>query len=248
MSVFNGSGVVTDREMPIRSMQHRELMPMRRKAIDLPYIKNQAPTPGEEVQCCVSAAITACMEHLGRASPPIELSMLYHYFQVSPYNPHRPMTLKEGFDTAEFDGVCRLSFHPYIVDFMGVSKRPSGQAHNDAQEQAVERYSQPRSIWELKTWKDSLNKDIPLILAFYLNKELYFRIPNNNFTHPTLTTPRPANSHVVIVTGYDDFERRFTIQDCRGSGFGDIGKWYLPYSIAMSQDFSSALGIITKIT
>lgn len=247
MTNFQDSGARPERVNHNRTLASRSLMPAGRKTIDLPYVKNQSPLPGQEVQCCVSAAITACVEHLASDPQNTELSMLYHYFQVSPFNPQGVMTLSEGLVAAEDEGICRLELHPFVVDFNGVSISPSSLAYDDALDRKVDLSSQPDGIWSLKTWKDCLDENLPLILIFYLNRELYFSIPENNFTHPPLSGPRPGYGHAVTVVGYDDFEKHFTIQDCRGTGFAKHGTWYLPYSIAQSPDFTDALGIIRKI-
>jgi len=100
---------------------------------------------------------------------------------------------------------------------------------------------------DITAWKVFLNDGLPLILIFFINRELYFQIPSNGYTHPPLAGTKPSNAHAVTVVGYDDLEARFIIQDCRGEGFGDSGKWYLPYVIAQSPSFTNSLAVIKKI-
>lgn len=57
----------------------------------------------------------------------------------------------------------------------------------------------------------------------------------------------PIGGHAVVLVGYDDSKRQFTVRNSWGPGWGDGGYFYMPYKYVLDRDLSSDLWIITRI-
>lgn len=241
----NNTGAILDRTSISRTISNRSIMPNLNTLIKLPFIKNQSPM-NEEVQCCVSAAISVCMEYLEASTTLIELSMLYHYYYAASADSNRGMTLSRGLYTSEFTGICNMNKHSYVINFANVRIRPSSEARYNGEDRIVESFSKLHTPLDIQRWKDYLDNKLPLILIFHINNYLYHQIPANNDTHPPLTGSRSAIGHAVVVVGYDNQKQVFIIQDCRGEDWCNEGKWMLPFTIASSANFTNELCVIKR--
>jgi len=216
--------------------------------LETPFIKNQVTNKGE-INCCLSAAITVCMEVIEAQNGAIkELSMLYHYHFASRSDPFKALTVNEGIMTAEDDGVCEKRLHAYPLSPDIVSMMPSVDAEFDGEDRILESggYEIFHNPHDINKWKARLSKHVPLILLFHLNKNLYDALEDSDYVHPMPNDLASTSGHAVVVIGYDNVNRHFIIQDCRGSDWCDEGRWYLPFDVANSLSFTHTVLVITK--
>lgn len=203
-----------------------------------PFIKNQEPG-GVEVPCCVSATLTVCFETvLGTSTD--ELSMMFH-FHNTPGRQTGGMKVSEGLNTAKQKGICRFTLHPYRAHQGNENVPPRDEAVQDAQTRLLAQEGvgyQMLSAFDLPAWVDALDRDIPILLAFYLYPTAYAQVQTAPHIHGIPDSARPTQGHAVTVVGYDSAAQQFVIQDNRGLAFADNGHWYLPVSVAASTFFT----------
>lgn len=202
------------------------------------YVKNQRFNE-TTINCCVSAALAVCIEVLSKDD--VEMSMLFHYYNVVGGSGNQGMYAIEGVLSARNKGVCRQSLHSYPISFFGAMQVPSPQARRDGLLNRLERndvgYEQ-LGARDFSAWKKHLNSKEPLLLTFNLYYPQYNQIPANDNIHPDIFGPQQYFSHAVVVIGYCDFNQRFLVQDCQGAEWADSGKWYLPFELAAQLSFT----------
>ena len=218
-------------------------------AIDLPFIKDQKPT-GTIVNCCVSAAVTVIAEQLSEEQR--ELSMLFNYYFAEVTHQNEHIALTTGLIAAKKHGLCMLHLHDHPIEIASIDHPLSPVAVTDGKKRCVDQFfnagTPPNNI---ARWKSHINANIPVMIMFYLYRNLYLQIPMNNHIHPKgqiLIGELPPTSHAVVVIGYDDSNELFLIQDCQGPAWADGGRWWLPYGLANSNQFISDAYFFKSLT
>ncbi len=200
------------------------------------------------VPCCVSCAITTAMEIIDAKKGSVtEMSELFHYY-LSRINKYRlsAIDFRQGFQTAVDHGVAPREYHPYPKFRVSPMKRkdalepPSQDAIEAAENYKIAfdnvikvfRYHSIPSFDRTEFWKAIIQKQNPVIFAFYMT-EAYSNITPENPYHGSIEgmTSRPSNGHAVVVIGYDEQIKSFLIKDSRGASFGKEGSWWLSYSL-----------------
>lgn len=194
----------------------------------------------KEVECCISCAITTCIEVF---YPQYEqLSPLFHYYKTAfLFEGRAPrvndgMEIDRGFATLMSAGICLFSLHPAQFDATGVAMAPSVDAENDGKKRAmpldvvtyVSPYEEiPLGRDPVNSMKDALAGGRPVLAGIHLT---------TNYRAVKLMDPGAPNGlrHAVAILGYSDAEASFIIQDSRGPNWAQGGQWWLPYNILMS--------------
>jgi C1A family cysteine protease len=52
-------------------------------------------------------------------------------------------------------------------------------------------------------------------------------------------TEKMLGGHAVLAVGYDDTKKVFIVRNSWGSGWGDKGHFYMPYSYITNQDLAA---------
>jgi hypothetical protein len=223
----------------------------------LPIHPRAVVNQGPDVPCCVSCAFTTAMETLDANWP--QLSSLYQYWtarslaQVSNSPSLRELTLEEGQVPLSTKGICDLTFHPAEFTATGAARPPSDAANRDAEKQRLKtnfvgtlpvprrRMITPNEA-NLKT---ELLANRPVILGFRLPADFEELLSGNNnrWLSEAVQPKTPPTGHAVLVCGFDDGERAFCVQDSRGNGFGECGKWWMGYRIVNSRFAQAAMTI-----
>lgn len=240
---FAGLGTRLERGMPERVITGRALTSKPSLRLNLPYIKNQV-VDGDDMQCCVSAAMTICMEYLEVNTTGKELSMLFHYHYASYRSAYQTITFDEGIIAGEDYGICENTLHDLPLSAEAVAVMPTTDAQIDGEDRLIEssmKLSQPN---DTQAWLQWLDVGYPLILLFRIDRESYLKIPDNKNVYSVPRQTLPNTGHAVVVIGYDTSRRIFIIQDSRGEDWCDKGKWYLPFDVAASHNFTHTVGII----
>jgi len=194
----------------------------------------------KQVDCCISCAITTCVEVL---YPQYEqLSPLFHYYETALHFQGRAprvndgMEIDQGFRILTSVGICLFSLHPAPFDDAGVTMAPSPAAETDGKKRAmpplpvtyVSPYKAiPLGLDPVNSVKEALAGGKPVLAGIHLTA---------NYGAVKLMDPGSPTGlrHAVAVLGYSDAEASFIIQDSRGRDWAQGGQWWLPYGILAS--------------
>lgn len=214
---------------------------------------------GKIVPCCVSIAVTTCLEVLdsNKGQP---LSFMYNYYQARNKKDRLSrLEILEGLNAAARFGICTRELHDVSLDRDGASKIPDVAADSDAKNRKITlspylrwSYEQFEHSNRFKHWRNALQCGIPIIMGFFLTNA-YKKIPETGNTHIRPVEEQGSDGHAVTVMGYNDLHNNqiidpslkemgaFLIRDSVGDIFANRGYWWLPYELAR---FSSASSLI----
>src|SRR5215831_9148293 len=95
----------------------------------------------QQVNCCISCALTTCVEVL--YPDYAQLSPLFHYYATAlRFQGRAPevsdgMEISEGLTTLASAGICLASLHPAPYNAAGVALAPSSGAEADGKQRAM---------------------------------------------------------------------------------------------------------------
>jgi hypothetical protein len=178
------------------------------------------------------------------------LAALFHYY-VTRYDRLGAdaagfLYLMSGFSTLQSDGICVHSLHPNPFTIAGASERPAPIAYQEAagrrlaQRIGFSRFGPVLGPSRAVAVKEHLRANRPVILGFnlpdgypaFINRDRQWMDPE-----PTAATD---SGHCVLVTGYNDLRSAICIQDSRGDGFADGGRWWMGYRVVDSRFIQQA--------
>lgn len=207
---------------------------------DIPVIDQ-----GTIVPCCVSVAVTTCLEVLDKDAQSA-LSFMYNYYRAR-QNPGSlgVLEIRQGLAAAASYGICIKTLHDVSLDRAGAITRPIPKADEEAKTRmiafdsvvltwAYERFENNNRI---DGWRNAIRHGAPVIMGFDLTSA-YKNIPHTENTHTRPENDVGTDGHAVTVMGYDNDHDNgslgrgaFFIRDSRGDGFADKGYWWLPYDL-----------------
>lgn len=209
--------------------------------IDVPVVDQKNTVP-----CCVSIAVTTCLEVLD-LHPSTPLSFLFNYYFARPDSSKLvPIEIRDGLIAAAKYGVCQKSlFNPGLSNY-GATIEPPENAIDEARSRKIQK---GKLRWAYKhflenyvaEWKAYIADGYPVILGFQTTDD-YHGINKFDPIHPIPTSrSNSSNGHAVVIVGYDDDKNcgsggigAFKIRDSRGNSFAKDGHWWLPYTLAES--------------
>ena len=199
---------------------------------------------GLTVPCCVSVAVTTCLEVLDHELPGTRLSFMYNYYWARRDRRYlSELDIRQGMNAAITHGICRITFHNVPLNKEGALIRPNTEAIADGKTRCIKfnnhwlrwAYERFNNSGRVDAWRFALASGFPVVLGFDLTSA-YDNIPDTNNTHAFPENEAAYGGHAVVAMGYDDQWQNgaFYIRDSRGSQFGDNGYWWLPYELAES--------------
>lgn len=194
---------------------------------------------GDDVNCCTSCALAACLEATRQDYP--ELSPVFHYYvSRRDWRVDRGLTMGAVFSGRIRNGICTQDLHDPPYSKEGIRVAPSGHARDDgrarrAKRDRLERFPHyplrsSRLEWELR---EALDRGHAVLLGFRLDAR-YADLGSGADRWEARGPATGAVGHAAAVIGYEDAAGAFVIQDSRGPAFGRGGQWYLPYSATRS--------------
>lgn len=210
-----------------------------------PPIKNQG-----KQGACSSFSLTSVFEYFlnNEAHKKDDMSEAYVYYNAREiqgdtsideganlYNVIRGMAEK---------GVCLEELCPY--DSSVFDKRPSDEAYEDGKEHTVTAAKDvPVSV---DTVKSAINDGYPVVGCFRVFESLQ---ENTSGYIPMPTDDERSHEeekfHAMVICGYNDKHGHFIVRNSWGTGFGDNGYCYLPYSYLRDSDLTRYAVAITGI-
>lgn len=141
-------------------------------------------------------------------------------------------------------GVCLEALCPY--DSSVFDKRPSNEAYEDGKEHTVTKAKDvPVSVESVKS---AVNDGYPVVGCFRIFESLQ---ENTNGFIPMPTDEERSHEeekfHAMVICGYNDKHGHFIVRNSWGTGFGDKGYCYLPYSYLRDSDLTRYAVAITGI-
>lgn len=106
-------------------------------------IKHDVPVidQGNIVPCCVSVAVTTCLEVLDQdVNTP--LSFMYNYYWARTSKNHLGLlNIRQGFDVAASYGICTKVLYDVQLNREGAATRPNRSARREAEKRKIAFYS-----------------------------------------------------------------------------------------------------------
>lgn len=215
----------------------------------LSLLHSHPPWDQADVPCCVSCAISVCLEILGqRQGDGIRLSPLFHYWVARDSAQTTGLELREGLKAAVAFGICSYSLHPQPMTAQGADSLPTKDAYEDAEARKLSSYD-PRlgrpayfrlpAADRIRAWQEALSEGWPLLIGFFAT-DGYFAMDSANRVNQGPAGAQSAYRHAAVAVGFDEDQRNFLVKDSRGESFGPQGIWWLPYAVADSETVEEA--------
>jgi len=226
---------------------------------------------GKIVPCCVSIAVTTCLEVLDKSLKQ-PLSFMYNYYQARDMKDRLSrLEILQGLKAAAKYGICTKELHDVSLDREKAKLRPNDDADRDAATRKITKIptklTPTRLTWayekfhdgnrRVELWRNAIQIGIPIIMGFFLTNT-YEEIRNNGCTHIRPENEQGSDGHAVTVMGYDDDYNNqehdgslkkpgaFLIRDSVGDIFpNNNGCWWLPYELAESDLITESWAVIS---
>lgn len=204
---------------------------------DWPKIYNQG-----NIGSCTANAFCSCFKYLCE-NKNFEPSRLYVYYKERVLeNPYGPITdvgaiVTDAYNWVAQNGVCSELYWPY--DESKVNEAPPALCDDAAKGHTV------GSLFQIKMDADLHNtlawclvQKKPIMLAFgvyksfsNVGKDGVVPIPNpNRYNDPDDTMDPFYGGHEVVIIGFDNDKKLYTVANSWGEDWGDSGFFYLPYA------------------
>ena len=191
---------------------------------------------------CTANAIAGAVEfdRLKQKLPDFAPSRLFIYYneRVIEGTVHSDSgaQIRDGIKSVAKQGVCPESEWPYEISKF--TEKPPASAYKDGLlDRAVSYQRLPQNLDQMK---GCLASGYPLVFGF----TVYDSFESDEVAH-TGQAPMPApgeqqiGGHAVMAVGYDDSERRFTVRNSWGPGWGMGGYFTLPYTYLAQPSLTS---------
>lgn len=140
-------------------------------------------------------------------------------------------------------GVCVEELCEYDPDIF--DRKPSPEAYEDGERRKV--ISAKKVPISVDVIKAAINEGYPVVGCFRIFKSLQ---KNTSGYIPLPTEEERQNDdgfHAMVICGYNDTHGHFIVRNSWGTGFGDSGYCYLPYSYVRDNDLTRYAVAITGI-
>jgi C1A family cysteine protease len=219
---------------------------VQRIKISLKYdIVNKMPNIYDQGQIgsCVGNGVTALIEYiLKNESKDFLPSRLFAYYnaRIDKLN-DTGAEIRDGIKGVCDFGLCHEQKYPYIITKF--TEKPSDDAYNDAiLYKAIKYESLKQTEISLKT---ALFNNNPIVFGMMLKKSFESKETANTGIY------KPKGSiiggHCMVIVGYNDETKLFTVRNSWGDSWGDKGLCYIPYKEILNKKIASDFWIITKI-
>lgn len=144
--------------------------------------------------------------------------------------------IRDGFKTMNKQGVCPETDWPYLIDKF--TQKPPKFCYSEAQKDMVLQYGTVAQ--QMNIIKSSLAETIPVVIGISVYESF-----ESDAVAKTGIVPLPdyretlLGGHCTAVVGYDDSHSWWIVRNSWGSGWGDKGYFYLPYSYLTNENLSS---------
>lgn len=209
-----------------------------------PPIKNQGSQGA-----CASFSLTSVFEYFlsNEAHQYEDMSEAYVYYNARAIsgntNIDNGATLHDVIHGMADKGVCieeLCKYNPATFD-----EKPSEKAYEDGE---TRRVTTAKTVpVNVDVIKSAINEGYPVVGCFKIFKSLQ----NNTSGYVPMPTDAERKDddgfHAMVICGYNDNHGHFIVRNSWGTGFGDNGYCYLPYSYVRDKDLTRYAVAITGI-
>jgi C1A family cysteine protease len=175
-----------------------------------------------------------------RAATPFQPSRLFIYYNERRMEGTIPVDagafIRDGFKSISKEGVCAETLWKYDVSKFAV--KPPAAAYTEALKHQAASYSRVQQT--LGQLKGCLADGYPFVYGFTVYDSFM-----SDAVAKTGKVPFPGRGenvlggHAVMAVGYDDSKQTFIVQNSWGTGWGDKGYFYMPYSYLTDTDLAA---------
>lgn len=187
---------------------------------------------------CISTAID--FERLKQNIQPLLPSRLFIYYNErlleNTVSYDSGASLRDGIKTVSKDGACAETEWPYDISKFTI--RPATSCYTNAQKNLVKQYLRLNNtnITELKT---CLAAGYGFVFGFTVYQSfMTTNVIKTGMVPMPNTSERVLGGHATFCLGYDDSKSRFIVRNSWGTGWGDKGHFYIPYSYLTNQNLA----------
>lgn len=209
-----------------------------------PPIKNQGSQGA-----CASFSLTSVFEYFlsNEARKYEDMSEAFVYYNARAINgktnTDNGATLHDVIRGMADKGVCIEELCKY--DPSKFAEKPSKEAYEDGETRKV---SSAKTVpVNVDIIKSAINEGYPVVGCFKIFKSLQ----NNTSGYVPMPSEEERNDddgyHAMVICGYNDKHAHFIVRNSWGTGFGDNGYCYLPYSYVRDNDLTRYAVAITGI-
>lgn len=199
---------------------------------------------------CTANAIGAAMEfeRMRQGLPAVTPSRLFIYFNErlmeGTVKSDSGAQIRDGIKSVASKGVCPESEWPYTEDYR---VQPVPKCYADALKEMATQYSAVRQ--DLTQLRTVLAGGSPVVLGITVYASF-----ESDAVAATGAVPMPTaeeqclGGHAVLLVGYSDASRRFTVRNSWGAGWGQAGYFTIPYDYVTSPQLASDMWVIKLVT
>lgn len=155
--------------------------------------------------------------------------------------------IRDGFKAMNKWGLAKEELWPYRDNLTSVIKTPTDIVYQDGLNNIIVKYATVQQTEN--SFKETLLSGAAICFGF----TVYSSFMSGNWDTSTGVMPIPKKSerieggHCVIFIGYDDAKKCFLCQNSWGTGWGQKGKFWMPYSFALNPDMCDDFWCIETI-
>ena len=198
---------------------------------------------------CTGNAIASAIELIDRKnSKNLEISRLFIYYQERLLEGtvyyDSGAYIRDGIKACYTYGAPLESIWPYNLKKWAV--KPTAAAYSDAKTRKVTGY---KKCADFAAVKNALAAGTPVIIGFdvYDSFESDAVAATGMMPYPNTATEQLLGGHAVCIVGYRDSDQRFIVRNSWGTGWGDKGYFYMPYSVIQNASMSSDFWTISAV-
>ena len=208
--------------------------------IEMPPVRNQGT-----LGACTAFAVTASYEHCAIKENLTDFapSQLYVYWNERSLSgttdSDSGSSIRNSIKTAAKFGVAANTLWPYITNKYTV-KPPLTCYQFGARHKVLAYYKLQKNVEQIKK---AISLEHTVNFGFTVTESFETTGADGIMPAPSR---KVLGGHAVVICGYDDAKRQFTIQNSWGKDWGDRGFFYMPYDFAVSK-YCSDFWMITFI-
>ena len=200
--------------------------------VDLRPICSPVEDQGQLGSCTANALVGALefLEVKDKIARFVNLSRLFVYYNErlieGSVNSDSGAMLRDGIKTLAKQGVCSETNWPYnIANF---TKKPPQGCYQEAKQYQILSYARINTVDEMRA---TLAEGFPFVFGFAVYESFESaQVAKTGTVNLPEAGEKQLGGHAVIAVGYDDANKRFTVRNSWGTGWGMKGYFTIPYA------------------
>lgn len=218
------------------------------KKVDLRPFDQPIYDQGNLGSCTANAIGAAFAFSLRKQSKPVFTpSRLFLYYNtrvlINSVHTDSGAYIRDGIKTITANGVCPEPQWPYVERMFATL--PSKACYREATKHKAVTYQ--RVAQNLNQLRAVLDAGFPFTIGFYVYESFIRTGYNGGIARIPSRGEQFLGGHAVLVVGYNDATKMFTVRNSWGTGWGDKGYFYMPYAYLTNRSLSSDFWVIQTV-